>query len=147
MLPASMNHNEPQLVETPTRRAASAPLWPSRRSSKYRFFTEVGILLCAQRGIRTSLLEILATTLRTQGVYPVVFIDAVVVKFRDGQVANRPCYTAIGVTVDGKRDILGLWIGQGGEGAKYWLQVLTEIKNRGVEDVWIVVCDGVEGSR
>ena len=78
-------------------------------------------------------------------VYPVVFIDAIVVKIRDGQVANRPVYTAIGVTVDGKRDVLGLWIGTGGEGAKYWLQVLTEIKNRGVDDVCIVVCDGLKG--
>lgn len=52
-------------------------------------------------------------------VYPVVFIDAIVVKIRDGQVANRPVYAAIGVTVDGKRDILGLWVGTGGEGAKY----------------------------
>jgi putative transposase len=78
-------------------------------------------------------------------VYPVVFIDAIVVKIRDGQVANRPVYTAIGVTVDGQRDILGLWIGTGGEGAKYWLQVLTEIRNRGVADVCIVVCDGLKG--
>jgi len=78
-------------------------------------------------------------------VYPVLFIDAVFVKVRDGQVANRPVYVAIGVTVDGERDILGLWAGTGGEGAKYWLQVLTEIKNRGVEDVCIVVCDGLSG--
>jgi putative transposase len=77
--------------------------------------------------------------------YPVVFIDAIIVKIRDGQVANRPVYTAIGVTVDGQRDILGLWIGTGGEGAKYWLQVLTEIRNRGVADVCIVVCDGLKG--
>jgi putative transposase len=74
-------------------------------------------------------------------VYPVLFIDAMFVKVRDGQVANRPIYVAIGVTVDGERDILGLWAGRGGEGAKCWLQVLTEIKNRGVEDVCIVVCD------
>ena len=78
-------------------------------------------------------------------VYPVIFIDAMVVKIRDGQVTNRPVYTAIGVTVDGERDILGLWVGNGGEGAKFWLQVLTEIKNRGVEDVCIVVCDGLKG--
>ncbi len=78
-------------------------------------------------------------------VYPVVFIDALVVKIRDGQVTNRPVYTAIGVTVDGERDILGLWVGNGGEGAKFWLQVLTEIKNRGTEDVCIVVCDGLKG--
>lgn len=78
-------------------------------------------------------------------VYPVVFIDAMVVKIRDGLVANRPIYCAIGVTVDGERDILGLWVGTGGEGAKYWQQVLTEIKNRGVKDVCIVVSDGLTG--
>ncbi|WP_237707999.1 IS256 family transposase [Hoyosella subflava] len=78
-------------------------------------------------------------------VYPVVFIDAIHVKIRDGQVANRPIYVAIGVTVHGERDILGLWAGEGGEGAKYWLQVLTEIKNRGTADVCIVVCDGLTG--
>ena len=78
-------------------------------------------------------------------VYPVVFIDAIVVKVRDGQVTNRPFYAAIGVTVDGKRDILGIWAGNGGEGAKYWLQVLTEIKNRGTDDVCMVVCDGLKG--
>lgn len=66
-------------------------------------------------------------------------------KVRDGQVANRPIYVALAVTVDGTRDTLGLWAGDGGEGAKYWLQVLTEIKNRGVEDVCMVVCDGLKG--
>ena len=78
-------------------------------------------------------------------VYPVVFIDAIHVKIRDGQVTNRPIYVAIGVTVNGERDILGLWAGDGGEGAKFWLAVLTEIKNRGVADVCIVVCDGLKG--
>ena len=78
-------------------------------------------------------------------VYPVVFVDAIVVKVRDGQVTNRPVYVAIGVTVNGERDILGLWAGDGSEGAKFWLGVLTEIKNRGVEDVCILVCDGLKG--
>jgi transposase-like protein len=78
-------------------------------------------------------------------VYPVIFIDCVHVKVRDGQVANRPVYVALAVTVDGTRDILGLWAGDGGEGAKYWLQVLTEIKNRGVADVCMIVCDGLKG--
>jgi putative transposase len=78
-------------------------------------------------------------------VYPVVFIDAIVVKIRDGQVANRPIYVAIGVNTDGERDILGLWAGDGGEGAKYWHHVLTEIRNRGVADVCILVCDGLTG--
>ena len=78
-------------------------------------------------------------------VYPVLFIDALVVKVRDGQVVNRPIYVVIGVTVNGERDILGLWAGDGSEGAKFWLAVLTEIKNRGVADVCIVVCDGLKG--
>src|SRR3954451_14890350 len=78
-------------------------------------------------------------------VYPVIFIDAIVVKVRDGQVTNRPVYVVIGVTVAGERDILGLWAGDGGEGAKFWLAVLTELKNRGVADVCIAVCDGLKG--
>jgi putative transposase len=77
-------------------------------------------------------------------VYPVIFIDAIVVKVRDGQVRNKPIYVVIGVTVHGERDILGLWAGNGGEGAKFWLQVLTELKNRGVQDVCIAVCDGLK---
>jgi transposase-like protein len=78
-------------------------------------------------------------------VYPVVFIDAIHVKIRDGKVANRPVYTVVGVTVDGEREILGLWVGDGSEGAKYWHQVLSEILNRGTVDVCIVVCDGLKG--
>ncbi|WP_083753588.1 IS256 family transposase [Actinosynnema sp. ALI-1.44] len=78
-------------------------------------------------------------------VYPVIFIDAIYVKIRDGQVANRPIYVALAVTCEGRRDILGLWAGDGGEGAKYWLHVLTELKNRGVADVLMVVCDGLTG--
>ncbi|MGY1870327.1 IS256 family transposase [Nocardia gipuzkoensis] len=78
-------------------------------------------------------------------VYVVIFIDALVVKVRDGQVANRPIYAAIGVTVTGEKDILGLWAGSGGEGAKFWMSVLTEIRNRGVKDVFFLVCDGLKG--
>ena len=78
-------------------------------------------------------------------VYPVVFIDAIHVKIRDGKVVNRPVYTVVGVTVHGERDILGLWVGDGGEGPKYWHQVLSEILNRGTVDVCIVVCDGLRG--
>jgi putative transposase len=78
-------------------------------------------------------------------VYPVIFIDAIVVKVRDGQVRNKPMYVVIGVTVNGERDILGIWAGDGGEGAKFWLNVLTEVKNRGVTDVCIAVCDGLKG--
>jgi transposase-like protein len=78
-------------------------------------------------------------------VYPVLIIDAVHVKIRDGHVANRAVYVAIGVTVEGCRDILGLWVGDGGEGAKTWLATLGEIKNRGVGDVCMVLCDGLNG--
>jgi putative transposase len=74
-----------------------------------------------------------------------VFIDAIVVKVRDGQVTNRPVYAAIGVTLEGCKDILGLWAGTGGEGAKFWMSVLTDIRNRGVRDVFFVVCDGLKG--
>src|SRR3981189_3554400 len=80
-------------------------------------------------------------------VYPVIFIDAVNVKIRDGNVANRPIYIALAVTVEGTRDILGLWAGEhgDGEGAKFWARVLSEIKNRGTQDVCMVVCDGLKG--
>src|SRR5689334_6047200 len=78
-------------------------------------------------------------------IYAAVFIDAVVVKVRDGQVANRPFYAAIGVTLDGDKDILGLWAGSGGEGAKFWMSVLTDLRNRGVKDVFFLVCDGLKG--
>jgi putative transposase len=78
-------------------------------------------------------------------IYPVIFIDAIVVKIRDGAVANRPIYVAMAVTMDGARDVLGLWVGTGGEGAKHWLNVLTELRNRGVNDVLIVCCDGLNG--
>jgi len=78
-------------------------------------------------------------------VYPVIFLDAIHVKIRDGKVANRPIYIALAVTVDGTRDILGRWAGDGGEGAKFWLHVLTEMKNRGVADACMVVCDGLKG--
>ncbi len=78
--------------------------------------------------------------------YPVVLIDAIVIKVRDAQVANRPVYVAIGVNLYGERDVLGLWLGPtGGEGAKQWVNMLTELKNRGLADVLIVCCDGLKG--
>ena len=79
------------------------------------------------------------------GVYVAVFLDAIMVKVRDGQVANRPVYAAIGVTLDGGKDVLGLWMGAGGEGAKFWMSVLTDLRNRGVRDVFFLVCDGLKG--
>jgi putative transposase len=80
------------------------------------------------------------------GVYAAVFIDAIYVKVRDGQVGNQPFYAAIGVDLQGRRDVLGLWAGKGGgESAKFWMGVLTDLKNRGVGDVFFVVCDGLKG--
>jgi transposase-like protein len=79
-------------------------------------------------------------------VYPVVFIDALMVKIRDGVVANRPVYLAIGIDCDGAKNVLGLWVGPStGESSKFWLTVLSELKSRGVADVCIVCCDGLSG--
>jgi putative transposase len=79
-------------------------------------------------------------------VYPVILIDAIVLKVREGNVANRPVYVAMGINLDGVRDILGMWVGpSGGEGAKQWLNMLTELRNRGILDACIVCCDGLKG--
>ena len=79
-------------------------------------------------------------------VYAAVFIDALHVKIRDGQVGPRPVYAAIGVDLAGHRDVLGMWAGEGdGESAKYWLAVLSELRNRGVADIFFLVCDGLKG--
>ena len=80
------------------------------------------------------------------GCYPLLYIDAMIVKVRtNGTVINRPAYVVVGVDVDGRKHVLGVWLGDGGEGAKYWLSVLTEIRNRGLEDALIVCCDGLKG--
>ena len=80
-----------------------------------------------------------------EAVYPLVFFDALRVKVRDeGAVRNKAVYIALGVRADGRKEILGLWIEQT-EGAKFWLQVINELKNRGVEDVLIAVVDGLKG--
>jgi len=79
-------------------------------------------------------------------VYPVVFIDALMVKIRDGVVSNRPVYLAIGIDCEGAKQVLGLWVGPStGESAKFWMSVLSELKGRGVADVCIVCCDGLTG--
>lgn len=77
--------------------------------------------------------------------YGVLLIDAIFIKVRDAQVANRPVYVAIGVNMDGERDVLGMWLGPtGGEGAKQWMSMLTDLRNRGVLDALIVCCDGLK---
>jgi putative transposase len=78
-------------------------------------------------------------------VYPIVYLDALVVKIREmGHVRNKAIYVAIGVNMQGNKEVLGLWAGQA-EGAKFWLQVLTELKNRGVADMFIACVDGLKG--
>jgi putative transposase len=78
-------------------------------------------------------------------IYPIVYLDALYVKMRDnGQVQNRAVYVAIGVNMDGMKEVLGLWT-SANEGAKFWLQVLTEIRNRGVKDIFIACVDGLKG--
>src|SRR6266705_2993790 len=79
-------------------------------------------------------------------VFPVIFIDALMVKIRDGVVTNRAVYLAIGIDCEGAKQVLGLWVGPTtGESAKFWLSVLSELKGRGVADVGIVCCDGLTG--
>jgi putative transposase len=80
-----------------------------------------------------------------EDVYPVVFLDCLVLKIREGgTVQRRACYLALGVTVEGDRDVLGMWF-QETEGAKFWMQVLTELKQRGVQDILICCVDGLKG--
>jgi putative transposase len=79
-------------------------------------------------------------------VYPVIFIDALMIKVRDGVVTNRPVYLAIGIDCEGAKQVLGLWVGPTtGESAKFWMSVLSELRARGVADVCIVCCDGLTG--
>jgi putative transposase len=78
-------------------------------------------------------------------IYPIVYLDALVVKMRtDGRVENRAVYVAIGITVSGQKEVLGLW-SSANEGAKFWLQVLTEMQNRGLKDIFIACVDGLKG--
>jgi putative transposase len=78
-------------------------------------------------------------------VWPIVYLDALVIKVRDqGTVTNKSAFLALGVNMQGTKEVLGLWI-EGNEGAKFWLKIMTELKNRGVADVLLVCCDGLKG--
>jgi putative transposase len=80
-----------------------------------------------------------------EDVYPVVFLDALVLKIRDGgSVQRKACYLALAITMDGEREVLGMWF-QDSEGAKFWMQVLTDLKTRGVRDILICCVDGLKG--
>lgn len=77
--------------------------------------------------------------------YPIVYFDALVAKVRDnGQVINKAVHVVLGINIEGEKDVLGLWISEN-EGAKFWLQVLTDLKNRGVQDIFIACVDGLKG--
>jgi transposase-like protein len=77
-------------------------------------------------------------------VYPIVYLDCIHVKVREGAVRVKAVYLAIGVTMNGDKEVLGLWLAQT-EGAKFWLQVVTELKNRGVQDIFVACVDGLKG--
>jgi len=79
-------------------------------------------------------------------VYPIVFFDAMHCKVRqDGKILNKAVYICLGIDIDGMKDILGMWVGDGSEGAKYWLNIFSELKNRGVNDILIACMDGLKG--
>jgi len=76
---------------------------------------------------------------------PIVYLDAIVLKVREqGVVQNKHVYLAMGISLEGKKELLGLWM-EPNEGAKFWLKVITELKNRGIEDVFVICCDGLKG--
>lgn len=78
--------------------------------------------------------------------YAIVYLDALHIKLkRDGKIENVAVYNVLGVDLEGKRDILGHWIGDGGEGANFWLSVITDLQTRGVEDIFIIAVDGLSG--
>ena len=77
-------------------------------------------------------------------VYPIIYLDCIHVKVREGAVRVKAVYLAIGVTMTGEKEVLGLWLAQT-EGAKFWLQVVTELRNRGVQDIFIACVDGLKG--
>lgn len=80
-----------------------------------------------------------------EDMYPIVFLDALVIKGRtDGRVANKSVYTAIGINMEGEKEVLGLWIAET-EGAKFWMSIVTELKNRGLNDILIACIDGLKG--
>jgi len=79
-------------------------------------------------------------------IYPIVFLDALHIKLkRDGKTENVAVYNVLGVDLEGQKEVFGHWIGDGGEGANFWLSVITDLQNRGVEDIFIASVDGLSG--
>lgn len=80
-----------------------------------------------------------------EALYPIVYLDCIVVKSQDsGVVINKSVYLALGINIHGEKELLGLWIAKS-EGAKFWLSVMTELKNRGLQDIFVACCDGLKG--
>jgi putative transposase len=148
---------EPQIVKKRQRRLTGVDEMVLSLSAKGLTHGEIAAHLAEVYGVDTSKQTISNITDKVlegmaewanrplDPVYPVLFVDAINVKIRDGKVANRPIYVVMAVTVEGTRDILGIWAGDGGEGAKFWLQIFTELKNRGLDDCLMLVCDGLKG--
>ena len=79
-------------------------------------------------------------------IYPIVYLDALHLKLRrEGKIINTACYVVLGVDLEGQRDVLGHWLGDGGEGANFWLNVVSDLQARGVEDIFIACIDGLTG--
>ena len=80
-----------------------------------------------------------------ESIYPILYLDCIHVQSRDNHtIINKAVYLAIGVNIEGKKELLGIWIGKN-EGAKFWMQVVTELKNRGVSKIYVACVDGLKG--
>jgi putative transposase len=167
-----LTHQGPVRVRSPRdRNGTFAPQIVGKRQTRWVGFDDKVIALYARgltvREIQAHLAEVYGTEVSPEliskitdavlddvkawqgrpleAVYPIVYLDCLVVKIRDGQaVRNHACYLTIGVNTDGERDVLGIWFRRT-EGAKFWLQVLTELKQRGVQDVLVCCVDGLAG--
>jgi putative transposase len=162
----------PLTIETPRdRNGTFEPVLVKKRQTRFTGFDEKILALYARgmtvRDIQGHLQEIYGTEVSPDlisqatsavmedvlawqnrpldSVYPILYLDALVVKVRDqGVVRNKSVYLALGVTVTGNREVLGIWIEQN-EGAKFWLKVVNELKTRGIKDIFIACCDGLKG--
>lgn len=160
------------IIETPRdRNGTFEPQFVRKRQVRLEGFDEKVISLYARgmttREIQGHLLEIYGTEVSPSlitkvtdavldevtawqnralsAVYPIVYLDAIHLKIRtDGRVQNRAVYLALGINLEGHKELLGLWIGET-EGAKFWLNVLTELSNRGLQDILIAAVDGLTG--
>lgn len=82
------------------------------------------------------------------GIYPIIYLDAIHIKLRrEGKIENTAVYTVLGVDLDGHRDVLGHWVGEGGESSNFWLSVVSDLQGRGVQDIFIACMDGLSGFR